>query len=671
MRLWQSFPGMLLCSFMVVTVRACTMIALGRKATTDGSTMAIQTNDCIDCDFRLGIVPSTTSSGRAAVWPVRFAYPRYVGSDRGDLYALKDVDTSIYPWTETSVMGYADFPDMGNSTRLNSYLDGTYPLISEKQLGFAETTCGARLVAAPVSDGGKALMDVSALMRLAIERTSTARDAIKFMGQLAERYGFYGAVWTGPAAYNEAGEALAVIDPQEAWLFHVCPDDTGASAVWVAVRLGDDQIAAVANQFVIRNVDIRDPNVLASSNMEEVAVRAGLWDPKDGTLAEGTFDFTRAYGVPHGKMSPLVTRRVWRIQSVAAPSLNLPHSSDVWGSDYPMSVKPDQPMSLSDIKRLLRDNFEGTEFDLTVGLAAGAFGDPTRFDMGTNLDGVTIDIARQGHFERGINLFRTSYAFIVQARADKPAPIGGMAWIGYHAPDTSVFTPFYGSALAVAPSHSVGSLFKVNKNSAFWGHAAAANYMARYYKHSIIDFRMLQANLEPAFEQTQKVVEMKALKLINEGHTEEARKVLTDFSIESATQVYDSIWDLFYTLLSRFKDGYRLDNTHQETYRAQDLFYPLSWLKGVGYFPPVNGAGVQSSFTTPTAAATGTTTTTQQQEDSSSSHQSSTNTAADDDRLVVLAAGVGCVAGALVTTVFHRRRRGGGNGDKQLYSQIP
>lgn len=52
------------------------------------------------------------------------------------------------------------------------------------------------------------------------------------MGDLAVKYGFYSADWDtsrfGPShAMGEGGEALSVTDTQEAWIFHIIPDDTG------------------------------------------------------------------------------------------------------------------------------------------------------------------------------------------------------------------------------------------------------------------------------------------------------------------------------------------------------------------------------------------------------------------------------------------------------------
>jgi dipeptidase len=54
----------------------------------------------------------------------------------------------------------------------------------------------------------------------------------------------------------------------------------GKSAVWVAKRVPDGHVCAVANQFIIKNSwDLGSDNVVA------VAKRAGLWDEsKQGPL---------------------------------------------------------------------------------------------------------------------------------------------------------------------------------------------------------------------------------------------------------------------------------------------------------------------------------------------------------------------------------------------------
>ena len=88
------------------------------------------------------------------------------------------------------------------------------------------------------------MIEIRQLSLLALERTKTARDAVKLMGALAEKYGYYGADWSGgDGSLAEAGEALSVVDKEVAWIFHVLPDDTGASAVWAAQRVPDDHVS--------------------------------------------------------------------------------------------------------------------------------------------------------------------------------------------------------------------------------------------------------------------------------------------------------------------------------------------------------------------------------------------------------------------------------------------
>ena len=46
--------------------------------------------------------------------------------------------------------------------------------------------------------------------------------------------------------------------------------------------------------------------------------------------------------------------------------------------DYPLFIKPDAPLSVSDVMGLMRDHYEGTPYDMTKGLDAGPFGTPFR-----------------------------------------------------------------------------------------------------------------------------------------------------------------------------------------------------------------------------------------------------------------------------------------------------
>ena len=88
------------------------------------------------------------------------------------------------------------------------------------------------------------MIEVGEMSKICLERTKTARECIRLMGSLAEQYGFYAADWSGgDMSKGEGGEALTVVDKEEAWIFHVLADDTGASAIWVAQRVPDDHVS--------------------------------------------------------------------------------------------------------------------------------------------------------------------------------------------------------------------------------------------------------------------------------------------------------------------------------------------------------------------------------------------------------------------------------------------
>ena len=77
-----------------------------------------------------------------------------------------------------------------------------------------------------------------------------ALEAVLIMGILSILYG-----------YCDAAESLLVSDPKEVYIFHILPDDSGRSAVWVAQKVPDGHITIVMNAFVIREVLFADPEI--------------------------------------------------------------------------------------------------------------------------------------------------------------------------------------------------------------------------------------------------------------------------------------------------------------------------------------------------------------------------------------------------------------------------
>lgn len=561
----------------MISVDACTTIIVGKSASIDGSTMTTHTNDCFDCDPRLAKVPPT--SGKLAqtrpIYLDKSDYPRFVGHDQGTTYLPKNLDYSIRNWSLTIPIG--SIPGVEETY---GYIDATYGIVNDRQLSIGESTCAARFVALPVSQGGQALVSVRILTRIALERCKTARCAVLLIGSLSVQYGFYGEVWDGPNRFVEAGEALTIADPKETWIIHVLPDDTGSSAVWAAQRVPDDHISIVANAFIIRKIDLSSPDFLASDNVFEVAQRTGFWDPD----RDGEFDFTKAYALPRSPTLALYsTRRVWRVLSWANPSLNLNPNTDTYGSDYPFSVKPSRLLSVQDIMNIQRDHFEGTEFDLSKGPAGGPYGDVTRFDPAPQ-PGLTLEQILTGHFERAISIHRTSYGFVTQSRDYLPEELGGLVWFASYAPHMSYYAPIYSKINDVPELYMTGSLYRFDIQTPFWISTVLGNYASRFYKYAIEDIKTVQAQSEEEMFIQQKIVEEQAVTLLEYQGENAVATYLTEYTDQQAKAMHSTWTQLFYSIVTKYHDGFSFNDLTAEALMPQKLFYPSWWLYMVGFF---------------------------------------------------------------------------------------
>lgn len=328
-----------------------------------------------------------------------------------------------------------------------------------------------------------------------------------------------------------------------------------------------------------------------SDNIFDVAKRNNLWSEADGPL-----DFLKVYAPVRGH-STYATRRVWRIFSLANPTLNLPANTDPWGDAYPFSVPVDESLdfSVQTLMAMNRDHYEGSEFDLTVGLASGPFGTPDRYDGAPEHSIMNRTKLMSGGFERAVSLFRTSYSFVATPRADKP-DILSMMWFTQYAPSSSPFTPMYVAAKNPPKEYMKGSLFKFDWNVSFWNFCLVGNYLSHMYKYIIPDIRAEQQELEDAAIQAVADVEAKVAALLNSVSADQAIDLLDDFTSKHGTRAVDTWRNLLPKLVTKHHDGYTAMNLTDPTIQMRRNGYPEWWLRAVGYFnasnAPNKGPGV-------------------------------------------------------------------------------
>jgi dipeptidase len=572
------FLFIILLGYYLTLNSACTTTIVGKKASIDGSVMCSHSADGGgNLDARMVYVPARDYSegSKRPIFDSPEVYPRYVGAQRG-------IPAYFSENCEAGKTHCDDFPVMGYIPQVNhtyAYFETTYGIMNEKQVGIGESTCSGVFVARNLFSGGSALLSIDELSRIALERSSSSREAVQMMGDLAVEYGFYGA----SGSFEGSAENLMVIDKNEGFVFHILPDETGSSAIWIAQRVPDDSVTVVANMFVVREVDLSDTfNFLGRQDMWDIAEKNGLWkssEPKDWTKTFSDGEYAHKY---------YTGRRVWggyRIMAPTASSILRPEYKNLKeDAPYPFSLalnKEDKLLDPNDIFRVHRDYYADTEFSTAEpNLAGGAFGSPWRFSGGKGESQV------EGNWERTIVLSRTSSSFVVQARNWLPDEIGGVTYFGAHCPTATVYTPLMHVLKEVPGVLADAWQGRYSDASSFWAHRLVANVAQLKWA----------AGMEEDLLVEQHRLEHTGIDLANNVQADSNSEAVALSLQEHANTIVKDFKELLYTLLFRYADGYKnYWNETTDTFISQSQGYPAWWLStpGVGYRtgpPPVSVA---------------------------------------------------------------------------------
>lgn len=256
---------------------------------------------------------------------------------------------------------------------------------------------------------GGAWLEPDDIPRLILERAESARDGIRMIGELVERYGYAPSTLDGCSS----AATFAVADEREGWFLEMAP-----GAHWVAVRVPDEEAGVRANAFGTHDADLTDTeNIMASPGLADFARAQGWWDGD-----ERHFDFASAYGADHSpnewgpELDPMNMRRRWRAMCLIS------------GKDTPedallYSARPDRLLSPADFMMILRDVYEDTPYDLRKVSAAGRYGNP--------FHDTPADYSLCRH------------ATVASFVADFSRPEGGIMWTALSTPAMSCYIPLH------------------------------------------------------------------------------------------------------------------------------------------------------------------------------------------------------------------------------------
>lgn len=480
---------------------ACTNFIVGKKASADGSVICSYNAD----DYGLFIGLCHYPAGK---------------HEKGSVRKIYDWDTNVY---------HGQIPEA----------EVTYNVIgniNEYQVSIGETTFGGREELVDTTG----ILDYGSLIYIALQRSKTAREAIKVMTTLTDKYG-----------YCSGGETFTICDPNEAWIMEMIGKGPGRKGtVWVAVRIPDDAICAHANQSRIRTFNQKDKkNVMFSKDCITFAREKGWFSGKDAD-----FSFCEAYAYPDFSGRRFCEARVWSFFNHFSTDMEryLPYAEGKVKDAEPMPlwIKPNRKVSVQDIQECMRDHYEGTPFSLDKDPGQGVWNMPYRPTP------LTYKVDGKEYFnERPTSTQQTAFSYVAQLRSWLPRQIGGVLWFGNDDGNMVAYTPVYCGNTSQPECYNTKGADAVtfSMKNAFWVCNWVSNMVYPRYSLMFGSLKSVRDSLETSYFSAQAEIERKAMVLYDENPSL-AIDFLTDYSIDKAQQMIDSWRQLGTYLIVKYND---------------------------------------------------------------------------------------------------------------------
>ena len=455
----------------VIPADACTNLIVGKKASVDGS--VICTYNCDGFGFASSL--SFSPAGRHAP---------------GEMIAIRGWGPSA---SEVHYIPQAE------------YTYSVAGLMNQNQVSIVETTWGGR----KELRNPEGWLGYFTLMELALQRSTSAREAIAVMHKLVQEYG-----------YNDTGESFAVCDKDEAWIMELIGKGEGRKgAVWVALRVPDDCITAYANSSRIQTFPqakkadkklgfciTKDGTCMYSADVISFAREMGYFDG-----ADKEFSFREAYQPMEFSKIRACEARVWSFfrhhYSTEVMDSYLPFiNGDMSEIDHlPLWIKPDAPVSYRDIQNDMRDHYEGTALDMTVDVSAGPWASPYR-NQPVNFE--STDGTKMFR-ERPIGCQQSGMTMVCRMRSWLPDALGGITYFNLDDATMVAYVPVYCGINRIPDPfrRENNNITEFSFDSAFWMNNWVANMVYPRWSAMIGDLREAQKELEDYFETDQAAVE--------------------------------------------------------------------------------------------------------------------------------------------------------------------
>lgn len=480
---------------------ACTNFIVGKKASVDGSVICTYNADDYGmfiglCHYPAGIHP------------------------KGTMRDVYDWDSNVY---------HGQIPEAPETYNVIGN-------INEYQVTIGETTYGGREEMVDTTG----ILDYGSLIYISLQRSKTAREAIKVMTSLVEKYG-----------YNSEGETFTICDPNEAWILEMqgCGGDKKQKVVWCAVRVPDNAICGHANQSRIGVFANYDTEVIHSKNAIKFAREKGWFTGKDKD-----FSWKNVYAKPTFEGRRYCDARVWAFfNHWQDMSKYLPWAigKDPNAEDMPLWILPSRKLSVQDVEECMRDHYEGTALATdSTDIGGGIWQMPYRPTP------LTYKVDGKSYFnERPTSTQQTGFSYVSQMRSWLPREVGGVLWFGNDDGNMIAYVPIYcGNTVQPECFNTPGAdALTFSDRNAYWVCNWVSNMVYPRYSQMFPSLKQVRDSLEQSYFAAQKAFEDK---IVAQYATDKASalKSLNAYSNEKSQQMLARWKQLATYLIVKYND---------------------------------------------------------------------------------------------------------------------
>ncbi len=477
----------------------------------------------------------------------------------------------------------------------------TYSVVgnmNEYQVAIGETTYGGRLELYDTT----AIIDYGSMMYIALQRSKSAREAIKVMAELVAEYG-----------YASEGESISISDVNEVWIFEIIGKGSPSfgkdgkkvydkGAVWVARRIPDGYISGHANHARITTFPFEKDklkNSISSKNLSKIfdprIENVYSYDVVTFARSKGyftgedkDFSFSDVYNPADFEGVRFCEGRVWSGFNKVSKDMGK-YVDYIKGENLknrmPLWIKPDYKLTLQHVISLMRDHFEGTPFDMTKDVGAGPY------ECGYRWRPLTWKVEGKSYLnERAISTQQTGFSFVAQSRPNMPDKIGGIFWFSVDDSYSTVYVPMYCGITKIPEPYREGngSMIEYSETSAFWTFNFVSNFCYLRYNMMIKDVQKVQRELEEKFITEVPNVDKEAMAAYT-TNPDKAIEIINNYSNTQANLTVMRFKKLGQFLLVKYidgnvkkeKDGKFLKNGYTQAAHPDQPGYPEWFLKKI------------------------------------------------------------------------------------------